>query len=74
MTKEIGFDLHFTDLCVNAVSAAGRKFLSSSAVYDANYHDIYTKAIDAGLHVRFETSELRDNTILQEESNGKRLR
>ena len=59
MTKEIGFDLEFTDSGVIAVSAAGNLFLVE---HDQSFpRAFYELATEAGLHSRFETAELRDS-------------
>jgi hypothetical protein len=60
MTKEVNFDLEFLGGDhVQAVSARGENFLA----VDYLYHDIcdlYRRAVDAGLHTRFETAAVRD--------------
>lgn len=60
MTKEIHYDLEFTDTEVIAVSPEGRTFLGTADISSRRMRPLYLAAVDAGLHVRFETTRLRD--------------
>ena len=60
MTKELNYDLHFTDTEIVAVSGAGREFLETYPVHLMGRNKAYKAAIEQGLHVRFETVQVRD--------------
>jgi len=60
MPKELSFDLHFTDTEIIAVSGVGREFLETYPVHLMGKNKAYHAAIDQGLHVRFETAQIRD--------------
>ena len=58
MTKEIFFDLEFTDLGIIPLSENGETFLiCAGRMAHAEY---YYWAKSQGLHVRFSTAEVRD--------------
>lgn len=60
MTKEIFYDLHFTDTTITALTHQGDMFvLHVPAVMSMQL--AYRAAIDQGLHVRFETAAVRDS-------------
>ena len=58
MTKELHFDVHFASAGAQAVSGRGAEFL----YFRQGWHprDIYVAAASSGLHIRFETAEIRD--------------
>ena len=58
MTKEIGFDLEFSQDSIQPVSDIGRYFLTTRT--SSPEREIYQQAVNAGLHVRFATAALRD--------------
>jgi len=60
MTKELNYDLHFTDTEIVAVSGVGHEFLETYPVHLTDRTKIYKTAIQQGLHVRFETVQVRD--------------
>ena len=68
MTKTLPFDLHFTDTEVVAVSPRGRAFLGVADITSRQMRNLYLAAIEAGLHVRFETAAVRDLVALDNPS------
>ena len=60
MTKEIFFDLAFTNIGILALSTPGADFLRLSVLLCENNQQIYRSAINCGLHVRFENTTVRD--------------
>jgi hypothetical protein len=64
MTKELFYALHFTDTEIVAISPRGRAFLDTADITSRRMQSLYSAAIDAGLHVRFETGAVRDSMIV----------
>jgi hypothetical protein len=61
MTKEIGFDLEFgSEPSVTPLSERGEIFCDTSLLYCEDMASIYRCAVNAGLHVRFDTAQTRD--------------
>ena len=60
MTKELNYDLHFTDTEIVAVSGEGHEFLETYPVHLTDRTKACKAAIEQGLHVRFETAQIRD--------------
>lgn len=63
MTKEIFFDLEFTEDGVVNLSTAGYNFLANSNL--DNLEELYRNAIDRGLHVRFQNKQALDRLSAQ---------
>ena len=61
MTKELFYDLHFTDTEIIAVSPCGQTFLDTAYLTNRRMRSLYLAAMDAGLHVRFESAAVRDS-------------
>ena len=66
MTKELFYDLHFTDTEVIAISPSGQAFLNTVDLTSRQMQNLYLAAIDAGLHVRFENVAVRDSVTSRE--------
>lgn len=60
MTKELFYDLHFTDTEVIAVSPSGQAFLNTADLTSRQMRALYLAAVESGLHARFETAAVRD--------------
>jgi hypothetical protein len=62
MTKEIYYDLHFTDSQIIILSDAGRAFVDRILkTGDLDHAAIYQAAIKEGLHIQFATAAIRDS-------------
>jgi hypothetical protein len=61
MTKEIYFDLHFTDLDIAPISHKAVSFLGAAYRLGLDRSTIYQCAVEQGLHVKFETATVRDS-------------
>lgn len=61
MTKELFYDLDFTDTSIAPMSAKAVAFLARAYAAGLSRASIYQVAIDQGLHVRFETVTVRDS-------------
>jgi hypothetical protein len=59
--KSLLFDIEFTSRGVIYLSQSGFSFLNTT--YASSLKDLYNKAIDVGLHVRFASAEVRDKII-----------
>jgi hypothetical protein len=60
MTKELFYDLHFTDTAITSMTDQGDAFLMSTP-QGMSTQLAYRLAIDQGLHVRFENAAVRDS-------------
>lgn len=58
MTKELIFDLHFYETVIQPSTIIGWGFCKAYG-YTVS-PEKYQKAVDAGLHVRFESASVRD--------------
>lgn len=72
MVKTITFDLHFTKTVIEPLTDRGREFLETVADTDHATPTNYAAAIEAGLHMTFETTSVRDwvTQFTKEESDG----
>ena len=68
MTKSLLFDIHFTDTEVIALSHRGRDFLATADITSRRMRALYRRAVEAGLHVRFENATVRDAVALDNSS------
>jgi len=60
MTKELLYDLEFSQSGAKALSGNGSVFLLSISRYVFSQRDIYLAAIDNSLNVRFADQQTRD--------------
>ena len=61
MTKTLSFDLLFSEQTVWAISEKGKNFLATSKLEMAlDPKALYARATADGLHIKFETSAVRD--------------
>lgn len=60
MTKRLDFDLHFDEDGAQPLTFQGIKFIDELSNKDASIKVVYNQAIEAGLHCRFETEDIRN--------------
>lgn len=61
MTKTLAFDLEFTNDGVVAISPEGEAAIGDPDSLRLTQREFYARAIDRGLHIRFENATLRDS-------------